>query len=64
MGFGDYAVKNGICDGRFAEVLIPIGYGQLGTDDGRVCFVAVFEDLEQDDANLLWDWLDSKVVED
>lgn len=46
------------------EVFIPFCHGELRTDDGGTFFVAVFENLEQDEFDLLCNGLQSEVVED
>jgi hypothetical protein len=40
-------VQDRIRDGGFADYVIPAGHGELGSDDGGVCGMAVFNDIQE-----------------
>ena len=64
MGLGNEAVKDGVCDGGFGDVLVPFTDRKLGDDDGASPFVAVFEELEQEQFYRVGDGLETEVIED
>jgi hypothetical protein len=47
VGLRDEAVQYGIGDGGLGDVLVPFGDRKLRYDDGSGAFVAVFEELEE-----------------
>ncbi len=57
-------IKDRISYSGFVEVFIPFGNWELCANDGCAFLVSVFEDLEQDELNLLGNGLDAKIVED
>ena len=46
MGLGDDAIEDGIGNGGFGDVVMPLGHGELADDDGPGAIVVVFQDLE------------------
>jgi len=64
MGLRDEAIQDGIGHGGFVDVLMPFADGELAHDDGGGAFVAVFQDLEQQEFDGVGDGLEAEVVED
>lgn len=64
MRSGGQAVHDGISDGGFIDELVPFGDGKLGCDDEGFAGVSVLDQLEQGQAEMLIQRLESEVVQD
>lgn len=64
MSLGNEAIQDSVGDGGFVEVFVPFTDGELADDDGRGAFVAVFQELEQEQFNRMRDGLEAEVIED
>ena len=41
------SVADGICDGGFTDVIVPLGHGELAGEDRGLVPVAILDDLEE-----------------
>jgi hypothetical protein len=63
VGVVEKAIADGVGQRGLAEVVVPLGGGELAGDDRRAAAVAVFEDLEQVSALLILDGGEAPIVE-
>ena len=58
------AIHDGVSQGWFIDVVIPLGYGKLRCDDDRFALVAVLQYLEQGQPRVIVERLKSEVIKD
>jgi len=63
MGIVQNSIADGVGHGRVAKVVVPFRRGQLAGDDGGAKAVAIFQQLEQIAALLLFRWRDRPIVQ-
>jgi|GEM_PF-4546329 len=61
---GCQSVKDGVCHGRLVELVMPLGYGELGDDYDRLPAISVFEELQEGQPNVVVQRLQAEVVQD
>ena len=63
MGIVHDAIKNGVCDGGFADHVMPLRDRQLGGDQRGFPAIALFEDLEEVKSLLIGQRMRAPIVE-